>query len=165
MKNSNLQLLMRVIILGVILFAPFLSYSQDAGKAERTKPTEIKATDLLETVRVIGRLGVALGQVVRVEGKVTSPPGKANITAIFFTVQKVNGRALAEPQTFRIGPAYGELERSKMESKTTFHCFESGRFTGLPEEVFKYIPQPATTDFYFETFLVGPLESLNKPEP
>jgi hypothetical protein len=156
---------MRVILLAAILFAPFLACSHAAEKVERTSPTEIKATDILETVNIIGRLGVPLGQIVRVEGKVISGPKKGGVRDIFFSVQKVNGKALPEPQTFRIGPAYGELDRSKMESKTTFYCFESGEFTGLPEEVFKYIPRPQTTDFHFKTFLVGPLESLNRPEP
>src|SRR4030095_4472217 len=111
---------MRVILLAAILFAPFLACSHAAKKVERTSPTEIKATDILETVNIIGRLGVPLGQIVRVEGKVISGPKKDGVRDIFFSVQKVNGKALPEPQTFRIGPAYGELDRSKMESKTTF---------------------------------------------
>ena len=67
-------------------------------------------------------------------------------------VTSVNGVQLKEPPTLRFSVfTGGALTGVKSGMKLKAWAYETGRYTGVPTDAFKYVPAVATTVFHFET--------------
>jgi hypothetical protein len=118
----------------------------------------VKSKDVGRSVQLLGRLGVPLGTVTRVKGKVVPPRSKYEKGKVIFRVDDVNGVTLAQPEYFELNPAYGSPDLAELQYATKIVCYESGSFRGIPTEAFEHMASVATVEFGFESFLIGPLE-------
>jgi hypothetical protein len=112
----------------------------------------------LNTGNVVGALGYPLGEVVTVEGIAadeTYTRRKADTGKILLLVHRVNGKPIKREVVLPCQPHEGvELTRPTAGARFKFVGYETGGFSGTPEEAFVYIPRTATSGYYFTTSLV-----------
>ena len=104
----------------------------------------------LSPAGVRGALGLPLGSVVTLTGTVLSDDVRrmrADLGKTLLRVEKVSGKPLPNPVIVELRCA----SQARYLAGKAFEIvgYESGAFSGLPAEVFKYIPQRATTGFGF----------------
>lgn len=161
-----------------MLLASSLLHSAEPAKQERKRIS----VDELNELKIIGKLGIPLGQAVEMKATVIAGKGKADDNIYFLRVTSISGKILKEPVTMRFRsaepgdpfPANGFelykhktgktadalmgdvkklLEKDYVGSEVKFLGFESGSFSGTPEG----LPDPDTwqgTNFQFVPELV-----------
>lgn len=93
--------------------------------------------------RLVGRLGVPLGRVVKVQGVMSAPQFKGyGVGSTMLMVRRVDGAATQEARTIFVHPYFGSWESLKLPAvepgaSYEFEGYESGGFEGQPEEVFR----------------------------
>lgn len=135
----------------LVLAAGFLL---SKGTARDMAPEPITYADLMKRP-VLGRLGHPLGEIVSIEGIFadgTFTKVKQDDGWILVRVRGVNGKALKDEQVFQYQMAAKGSPAAGAEFK--FIGYETGGFTGIPNDAFKYTPPVATTGFGFTTEFV-----------
>lgn len=107
-----------------------------------------------ETVR--GALA-PLGHVIEVEGEIVdgSTLRKKEWEGVsLLRVEQVDGKPLGKPVVMRFA-WHALASDSSLSGKVRLIGYETGEFTGIPEEAFKHIPRAATSGFHFQrSFMV-----------
>jgi hypothetical protein len=137
-----------VIIFSVLLLFISSPYSAYCGEKTLTLPD-------LGRCRIIGTLGKPLGTVVRIDGAAVDDGYrrlKSDEGETLLKIEKVDGRKPAGEVIIRLMPsALASITCPKTGQRFSLIGYETGGFTGIPGEAFKYIPQAATAGFQFET--------------
>ncbi|MHC9543455.1 MAG: hypothetical protein AB9903_28425 [Vulcanimicrobiota bacterium] len=112
----------------------------------------------LNKSRIIGYLGRPLGSIVTIEGTVVDDcyrKMKSDEGEILLKVQKVDGKDLSGEIIIplRLEPS-GAVKKPLPGYRFRFMGYETGSFTGMPEEAFRYIPQAASEGFQFKTYFL-----------
>lgn len=113
-----------------------------------------KTTDFTGQIP-IGELGQPLGKITTISGMIRQAAlgAKASNLDLVLSIEAVNDRPLAKPVTMPfqifttakvIPPFLGQTFR--------YVGYETGGFTGVPAEAFKWVPAVATTGHNFEAF-------------
>lgn len=111
---------------------------------ERPKPNDGKpvgVAELMKTVKLIGRLGVPIGDPCTIKGKWTvntSKPGDELLLA----VHEVNGKSLREPVYFEAESVFSILssvtkQEPKKDEQWRMRVVETGEFRGYSDAVWK----------------------------
>jgi hypothetical protein len=112
----------------------------------------------LNLSKVIGYLGYALGEVVIIEGVVADEnytKRKDDAGKLLLRVQIVNGKPLKDEAIFDFSPFLGaDVKKPLVGARFKYTGYETGGFSGIPEKAFDYVPQVATTGYYFSTSFV-----------
>lgn len=155
--------------------------------AEAAKETPKTITvDELNSLRVIGKLGIPLGKVVEMQATVVVGGGKDS-SRYYLKVTAVAGKPLKEPVVMRfrslsedipassfdlykgrngkIAESLTEevlkpLEKDYVGSEVTFSAYEGGAFTGIPEG----LPDPGTWQGFSFQF-VPEITVISKSDP
>jgi hypothetical protein len=121
---------------------------------EQTAVEPITVADLTRRP-VLGRLGQPLGKIVTIEGVFAD----GNLTKmkmddgwILVRVRVVDGKRLEKERVFQ----YEQSRKAspKVDSEFKFIGYETGGFTGIPGDAFKYTLPVATTGYGFTTSFV-----------
>ena len=136
---------------------------------ETSKVAAVRATDLVQTVKVIGRLGRPLGTMLTVQGTWHYPDDRVKDYSLRFTITHIDSRPLKSPIELNVAqvraftrdrnnaiPGY-EHHRALAGVSWTLRAFETGRFNLEPAEFWKATGMGATA-YYADTFeseLVG----------
>ena len=127
------------------------------GAQPKKQVRAISVSDLTEQP-VVGWLGHPLGKIVTIEGLIADEDYrkmKVDLGHILLRVQTVNGKPLKEEEIFHFEPfRWAEVEKPKVGAKFKYTGYETGSFTGVPAEAFKYVPPVATTGYGFTTSFV-----------
>lgn len=123
------------ISVALVLVAWFLL---SKGTAKDVAPEPITYTDLNKRP-VLGRLGHPLGEIVSIEGIIADgsfTKAKVDDGWILVRVRAVNAKPLKVEQVFQ----YEEAAKGSpvVGSEFKFIGYETGGFTGIPIEAFKY---------------------------
>lgn len=144
---------MKICLAALITAIFFVSFHSTGNAGEKM----ITLSELNKS-RIIGCLGRPLGSVVTIEGIVVDDyyrKMKSDEGETLLKVQKVDGKALSGEI---IIPLRQEPSESVKKPLPGYHFrflgYETGSFTGMPEEVFRYIPQAATEGFQFRTYFL-----------
>jgi hypothetical protein len=120
------------------------------------QPVAAQACDLHKRAASKTVLGVALGTVVSVEGKMVADDfrrSRADVGKTFVRIQKVNGKALPKPVLLAVSQFSFHKVKLPAPGKTVnLAGYQTGGYTGIPRAAFQYIPQVATAGFQFETY-------------
>ncbi|WP_425617628.1 hypothetical protein NA78x_001309 [Anatilimnocola sp. NA78] len=143
------------------LVAVSLTHAQDVQPAaydarpENTAadaPVDVPLDQLGKKFRLIGKLRVPLGEVVKVQGIVVNSRAKGYDSGISVRVYRVNGIATQEFIQIKLNDYYGRDEIPNLEPGKAFEFegFETGGFVGIPAAAYKKAgAQLQTTDQYF----------------
>ncbi|MBA4149747.1 MAG: hypothetical protein H0X66_16665 [Verrucomicrobia bacterium] len=136
-----------------IILAALCTLSGQPTATPHKEPNRIvmKVSDLDRTWTMEGRLKLALGTVVTVDGTIIDGDTlrvKAFQGKTLLSVEKVQGKRLLEPIVFRFRYVQEPSEMPKFGSKIQFVGFESGEFAGVPNEGNEYL-MIATQGFHF----------------
>jgi hypothetical protein len=108
--------------------------------------------------KVIGSLGYALGEVIIVEGVIADEnytKRKADVGKSLLRVRAVNGKPLKEEVIFDFSPFSGaDIRNPEVGARFKYTGYETGGFSGLPEQAFDYVPRVPTAGYYFSTSFV-----------
>lgn len=146
-----------VTIAGIVITG-MAGCSKPKPKSEPTIPvitnqSVVRADDLTEKVKVIGRLGVPLGTVMRVDGEVVPVrQGKVSEWISVARVDRIRGGTVELPETlpFRcIGT--NQLPEGRFKELL---CYETGDFRGIPDAVSDHMEAMPSEGFRFQTYLV-----------
>lgn len=150
---------MRWPLIAASVLVPFASRAADPPK---DKQTDVPFSNPGNKYRVVGKLGVPFGEVVKVQGVVVEGPFKGYEGGSNLRVQRVNGKATQEDVQIKLTGDFekkgkSKLELPKAESGKTyeFEGYETGQFVGIPWEAYKrqeLILQ--TTGHYFHHELI-----------
>lgn len=147
------------VVAAAILF-PFAVTSADKASGQATSITISE----LNKLQVIGWLGQPLGKIVTIEGVVTDDyyrKMKVDAGQTLLRVQAVDGKKLPGEQIVTVLSA--GVEKPKVGSKFKYIGYETGGFTGVPREAFRYMqPVVATTGYYFTTDFVVVREAIKQ---
>lgn len=104
---------------------------------------------------IAGRLGPALGTVIKVEGAVVVDDSRAKSDEeepFFLRVELVNGRPLETPQLYAAGAMPLARDVPGLKIGDRFRCagYETGDFRGAADGEFDYVESYATQPFHFE---------------
>ena len=132
-----------------ITFAVLMLATSEA----RAEEERMSVSDLAS---VVGMLGQPLGTVVTIEGVVVEDDYrrmKEDQGKTLLKVEKVDGVVL-EGEVILSLTQYAWTSPFLFEPGKRFELvgYESGGFTGIPEEAFDHIPQVTTTGFGFEVW-------------
>jgi len=141
----------KALIIATLLIAT-VSYGDELSQ-------NVKASSISSgKVQIIGRVGLPLGTVFRLEGLYVAGSElrtKAYDQAILLKVIKVNDSDLKDITIFRFKDL-GERITRKIEigGKFVGFAYETGDYVGVPSEAWKYVQAMTTTSFFFETSLI-----------
>ena len=128
-----------------------------AQKRAKTNPETIQLSKL-NSSKVIGFLGYPLGEIVAIEGIVADEEytrRKADTGETLLRVQAVNGKPLKRETLFHFDPVEGaDIKKPSAGIRFKYIGYETGGFSGLPEEAFDYIPRLQTKGYSFTTSFV-----------
>ncbi|QDU26026.1 hypothetical protein ETAA8_10980 [Anatilimnocola aggregata] len=113
---------------------------------------DVPLDQLGKKFRLIGKLRVPLGDVVKVQGIVVNSRAKGYDSGISVRVYRVNGLATQEFIQIKLNDYYGRDEIPNLEVGKAFEFegFETGGFVGIPPAAYKRAGAIlATTDQYF----------------
>jgi hypothetical protein len=116
---------------------------------------EVRVEDIPEKAKLIGRLGVPLGQIVTVTATIIPAEETARVKggpiSSRVSVVQVDGRDIqAVVMPYNRAPGT-EVKEGKQVSVVGF---ETGGFLGTPADAWKHRPPYQTTGFYFESRFV-----------
>jgi len=151
-------------ILAVTLFAAALLISfTGVGKAGESTITISE----LNGRKIAGVLGVPLGKVVSIEGAVVIDSFrkmKSDEGETLLKVERVDGRAVRAETIIPLRlMASGSLKMPEPGYRFCYRGYESGSFTGIPEEALRYMPQASTEGFQFRTYFLVIREEKGRP--
>jgi hypothetical protein len=113
-----------------------------------------KTTDFTQQLP-IGELGQPLGKITTISGVVRQAAlrAKASEKDLVLSIETVNNRPLPKPITipFQIFTT-AKVAQPFLGQTFRYVGYETGGFTGVPAEAFKWVPAVATTNHRFEAF-------------
>ena len=156
---SKFTLLLAVFGVGAMLGATPV-------EAQKKKLKLVPKLDL-NANRPVGKLGLAVGTITTIEGMILSDSARGlrvDSGKSMMRVEKVDGRVVKKPFVIQVVRfTFTQFKIPKSGSKVRVVGYETGGYTGIPSEAFKYIPRVATTDFRFKTWLqICSIEKLKK---
>lgn len=135
---------MRSLLVAAVALTPFALRADDPPKA---KPVDVPVSKLGDKFRLVGKLGVELGEVVTVQGFVVDGPSKGYEGGPNLRVQRINGKATQQDIQIRLIPYFTDFGKEgvdgkdlpKLKNGTTYEMegYETGRFVGIPGEAYK----------------------------
>jgi hypothetical protein len=114
--------------------------------SERPKPAplDVPIGELGRKFRLVGKLGVPLGEMVTVQGVVIAGPDKGWDGGPNLRVQRINGRAIQRIVELPLRPFFGDFDEGPAEDTRLpepvcgrsyeFRAYETGGFVGTPFE-------------------------------
>jgi hypothetical protein len=161
MKRALSILLATGLVTGIVSSFGFpQAKDNEAFRQERQADKQAKSISVSELAdqQVVGWLGHSLGKIVTIEGIVADQNYrrmKIDSGSLPLRVQRVNGKQLDKEQVFHFQSFQGaEVEKPRVGAKFKYTGYETGAFTGIPHEAFKYVPPMATTGYGFTTSFV-----------
>jgi hypothetical protein len=112
----------------------------------------LTVTDL-EKKSLLGQLGHPLGKIITIAGVVRQRAlwSKASPSDVL-SVEAVNDRPLAQPITIEFNLLMtAQVAKPVLGRSFKYVGYETGGFTGIPQEAFKFVPAVATTGYRFNT--------------
>ncbi|MFL5331150.1 MAG: hypothetical protein ACJ8C4_19840 [Gemmataceae bacterium] len=129
----------------ILVFAVFIVGEYAAPSAD--KPVDVPLNKLGGNFGLIGKLGVPLGDVVKVQGFVVEGPFKGYEGGPNLRVQRINGQSTQEDIQIRLIPYLEDFgtehqsgeQPAKLEYGNTylFEGYETGGFVGVPPEAYR----------------------------
>lgn len=117
-------------------------------------------------VQIVGRLGLPLGTVCRIEGHYydgTQLRMKAYDSVMLMQVMRVNDSKLEKPVLLRFNPLQkGMISSPEATKPFNGFAYETGQFVGIPAKSWQHVPAMTTTAHFFETSLVL-LKEISEP--
>jgi hypothetical protein len=130
--------------------------SQEGNIAPTNLMTKVSnhltVTDL-ELKPLLGQLGQPLGKIITIAGVVRQGElgAKASPRDVL-SVEAVNDRPLAQPVTIEFNLFMtAQVAKPVLGRSFKYVGYETGGFTGIPQEAFKFVPAVATTSHRFNT--------------
>jgi hypothetical protein len=103
----------------------------------------------------MGMLGQPLGRIMTISGVVRQAAlgAKGRENDLVLSIEAVNDRPLAKPITmlFQIFTT-AKITKPVLGQTFRYVGYETGGFTGVPAEAFKWVPVVTTTNYHFEAF-------------
>lgn len=142
MTRSSWHALAYVALFGIVL----LFGAQRGRSGEKDTPLSVNVEDIGKRVILIGRLGVPLGKMMKLQGRWHYPDELEKDDSLRFTVTHVNDRKLREPVEFDIAQIKAVTQAGKnavpvhQREKTldgvrwTLLAYETGRITSTPDD-------------------------------
>ncbi len=118
-----------------------------------TKVSNHLAVTDLERKPLLGQLGQPLGKIITISGVVRQRAlgAKASPSDVL-SVEAVNDRPLAQPVTIEFNLFMtAQVAKPVLGRSFKYVGYETGGFTGIPQEAFKFVPAVATTGHRFNT--------------
>ena len=119
------------------------------------KEKTLTVADLNQSA-VIGSLGKPLGTLVTVEGVVVGDDYrrlKSDEGETLLKIERVDGKILSKEVILHLYIApFAAIKKPGAGRHFKYAGYETGSFTGIPEEAFKIIPRIATAGFQFEVY-------------
>jgi hypothetical protein len=149
-----------------IIIIALLSVSCKTCPKENTHPhcTNKQTEDSLKTKplsvtssKFMGKLGLPLGTVVKVEGIFYSGDKtrtKALSGLMLMEISNVAGKPITPPVVLRFSGNKKLFPNPKDGNKFSVYTYETGGYTGIPHKAFQHIPIVTTTSFHFESHLI-----------
>ncbi len=140
-----------------------LGYATSICGAQETK-TPVSLDWPGDRFVLVGRLGIKLGEMTTVEGRVVKGPKKGSEGGPNLLVQRVNGKATQHRIQVPIEPYFGEFGEANFDGKPLPLCkpgstyrlrvYETGRFVGVPDAAYEEAGIGLqTSGFYFRSSL------------
>jgi len=146
------------VIITVVSLMSLSTCGTTLGQRRAKDDTKSIHASELNRSKVIGSLGSALGEVVIIEGVIADEnytKRKADAGKLLLRVQAVNGKALKEEVIFDFSPFLGaDIRNPAVGAKFKYTGYETGGFSGIPDQAFDYVPRVPTTGYYFSTSFV-----------
>jgi hypothetical protein len=122
----------------------------------------ISITDL-EQKALLGYLGQPLGKVITIAGVVRQErSGAKSSPRDVLSVEVVNDHPLPQPILIEFNLfVTAQVAKPVLGRSFKYVGYETGGFTGVPAEAFKYVPAVSTTNHYFQTFFQVLQEELD----
>jgi hypothetical protein len=118
-----------------------------------TKVSNHLTVNDLEKKPLLGQLGQPLGKIITISGVVRQGAlwSKASLSDVL-SVEAVNDRPLAQPVTIEFSLFMtAQVAKPVLGRSFKYVGYETGGFTGIPQEAFKFVPAIATTGYRFNT--------------
>jgi hypothetical protein len=100
-------------------------------------------------------LGAEFGKMIEIEGKIvddTDTRLRSHLGKSLIEVSRVNGLELKESQIMELFVfSFTDITIPVRGTKVRFRGYETGGFTGIPQEAFDDIPLVASTNHHFES--------------
>jgi hypothetical protein len=121
---------------------PFMLLAMVGAEEPKLEVRMINYQDLLERVRIIGKLGRPLGELVTVRGKWTAVE-REKPTLPIFIIYQLNGKPLNPPAEFEHIESVTNSDQGMTRTAGEvweLHGAETGGFEGFSEDVWKEVP-------------------------
>jgi hypothetical protein len=115
------------------------AYDARPAAAATSEPTEVRIDELGKRFRLVGKLGIPLGDIAKVQGIVVNSRAKGYDAGIGVRIYRVNGQATQEFIQIKLNDYYGRDEIPNLEPGKSyeFSGFETGGFVGVPAAAMK----------------------------
>jgi hypothetical protein len=112
----------------------------------------LTVTDL-EKKPLLGQLGQPLGKIITIAGVIRQGElGAKASSRDVLSIEAVNDRPLAQPVTIEFNLFMtAQVAKPVLGRSFKYVGYETGGFTGIPQEAFKFVPAVATTGYRFNT--------------
>jgi hypothetical protein len=152
---------MKPYVLGLLLVHAFCW----SGALDAEEPQKVPVEQLGKTFQLIGKLGVPMGDIVRVEGVVVEGEFKGYEGGPNLRVQRINGKATRKNIQIQIHPyvsKWGEeplaggvaLPKLETGKKYWMEGYETGHYVGIPAKAYQKAGVALqTTNHHFHTEL------------
>jgi len=138
------------ISVAFIVFAAVVAFGQD-----KAAPKTVSALDLQSGTQIVGLLGVPLGELVSIRGKIVEPNTKGGGTLL--EIVEVDGTALSGilQMKYRVWE-WGNIGQASLPvgQILKFRVYETGGMVGIPTEAMKETTFVQTEGWGFGTSLV-----------
>lgn len=141
------------VLCGCFILLPVLGVAPPQA-VQPSPPTDIPLKDMGSKFRVTGRFGKPLGEVVTLYGVIVRGKDKID-SGRNLQIQSVDGRPFDGDVRVPVTGIGGTVDENSLEYGKTYELigFETGKFEGVPEEVFRRIEVAfATCSFQFHTY-------------
>jgi len=122
------------------------------GGLSAADTAKVRWTDLGTRVRVIGSLGVPLGQIVKINGTVVPDEcrkRKADLGKTLIEVSQVNGSPLPKKTVVEAAFLVAKQDLPSPGSPITCIGYETGGYHGVPPGTFDHVPPMTAEGFHF----------------
>ncbi|PZO40599.1 MAG: hypothetical protein DCF19_11965 [Pseudanabaena frigida] len=128
-----------------------------------SKESDIVTITDIEQKHLIGHLGQPLGKIIVISGVVRQEQsGAKSSPRDVLSVESVNDRPLAQPVTIEFNLFMtAQVAKPILGQSFKYIGYETGGFTGIPQDAFKFVPAVATTGHRFNTFFQVLQEELD----
>lgn len=140
---------MRLVTICLLALASSLLVQQrsiSTGGEQKSEPIMVNSSDIPDKVRILGKLGQPLGQLVTVRGKWTTPFLSKPAELPVFIVNQVNDRPLDKPVEFinvePVGGREAEFAKKTVGEEWVLRGVETGGFEGFSDQVWAELGQP-----------------------